>query len=203
MLGERILPLTQRRLSGEPSCQLALVRLVDQRVRCHSHLLLWSGIIEIVTGKNVIIINCMVQLLLLVSLLVLLVSIMVHVIHLTTCSHRCVGLHIRGACRHKRSERLQLRRAALHRVKAITGRVLLHLLVLWQSLWSAGHIEILVHMLLRLLIGLGHHRLVSGTRRSHWDFKLLVILLNITRMLVDYLLRLSLNWLLMEQCCIG
>ena len=59
IFGERILPLINTALSRNTSCQLALVRLIYERLWLW-HLLLLTWVIEIIAGKDVIIINCMI-----------------------------------------------------------------------------------------------------------------------------------------------
>ena len=117
--------------------------------------LLLSRIIEICAGENVIIINCIVHLLLLVSEFVLLVSIVVHVIELARILVRLVRVHVRRSCSGERVHSgLHHRRTALHLV-LIVGvvwwpyRTFLNLLILTlYSLMSltCRHIEILINM---------------------------------------------------------
>lgn len=59
IFGEGILSLIDATLSRNTNSQLALVRFINERRRLR-HLLLLSRIIEIIAGKDVIIINCMI-----------------------------------------------------------------------------------------------------------------------------------------------
>ena len=117
--------------------------------------LLLSRVVEICAGENVIIINCIIHLLLLVSEFVLLVPIVVHVIELARILVRLVRVHVRRAgCGERVHSGLHHRGTALHLVLIVgvvwcPDRTFLNLLILTlHSLvrLTCRHIEILINM---------------------------------------------------------
>ena len=203
IFGEGILPFIDTWTSWNTSSQLTAVRFVDQiLLLLYTNLLLLPCVVEVIADKDVIIINCMIQLLLSISLLVLLVAVVIYVIAFAHLFERLVWFHIRVAsCRERVYRLLHHRRTILHLMLIVwlvrsSNRTFLYCLI-WalHYLLTCVHIEILINnmrLLVDSLLGYHSHRLrlleMHGWVRN--SMRLCKVLARLTEVHYLYLLRL-------------
>jgi len=210
---ERILAGLNSRLTRNDCSQSALIR-IKYVLLCHIYrllLLLITWIVEIVAEENVIIINCMVQLLFVIFLLVLLITVVIHIVYLLTCNiNRFVRINLRG---HGVTERVphHLRRTALDLgIKLVwlsNGTFMnLHWLKLLQMLLLRRHCVHSRAIHIEVLMINVRHLLILSTLCHHLHIMLIIprgLMTSKLPMEAIYHRLLLLGWLLLRLSMIG